>query len=37
VAAIVGDPAAEAARERRLELGVTAYANLGEWAVEAFG
>jgi len=32
VAAIVVDPAAEAARERRLELGVAAYASLLEWA-----
>ena len=35
-AAIVADPAAEADRERRLALGVEAYANLLEWAVAVF-
>ena len=35
-AAIVCDPAAEVARERRLALGVEAYASLLEWASAAF-
>ena len=35
-AAIVADPAAEPARERRLELGVEAYASLLEWATAVF-
>lgn len=36
-AAIVPDPAAEPARDRRLALGVPAYASLLAWAREAFG
>jgi phosphoglycolate phosphatase-like HAD superfamily hydrolase len=36
-AAIVADPANEPERERRIELGVTAYASLLEWAVATFG
>ena len=35
-AAIVRDPDGEPERERRLELGVEAYASLHEWAVTAF-
>ena len=36
-AAIVPDPDAETQRERRLALGVLAYASLHEWAVRMFG
>ncbi|MCX7412413.1 MAG: HAD-IIIA family hydrolase [Planctomycetia bacterium] len=36
-AAIVPDPAAELERERRLELGVDAYASLLDWASAVFG
>ena len=37
VAAIVADPAVEAEREKRLSLGVAAYASLREWAAAVFG
>lgn len=35
-AAIVADPEAESTRERRVALGVEAYATLHDWAIAAF-
>jgi phosphoglycolate phosphatase-like HAD superfamily hydrolase len=37
VAGIVRDPAAEAAREQRLRLGVAAYGSVLDWAEAVFG